>query len=153
MPVMLGSKDLEYLLSHTTNLSDAYQGDGQNVGPIVLQNTTAQDYSSSKPSDTNARATCWEILTLRLGRFARQHIEKHGAGTLTDEMLQKEARITLYGEPDDPWHQTAADNPEWLNLFKNAHGIDHNIQTPGNVHPQSAGPRDNVNCCRRSLST
>ncbi|KAF3040535.1 hypothetical protein E8E12_008638 [Didymella heteroderae] len=135
MPVMLGSQDLEYLLPNTTNLSDAYQDCGQVVGPIVLQNTTAQDYSSSESPDSHPRATCWEILTLRLGRFARQHIEKHGAGTVTDEMLQKEARIILYGEPDDPWHQTAADNPEWLNLFKKAHGIDHSIQIPG-VHSQ-----------------
>lgn len=131
MPVMLGSQDLEYLLPNTTNLSDAYQGGGQKAGPIVLQNTTAQDYSSSESPDGHSRATCWEILTLRLGRFARQHLEKHGAGTVTDEMLQKEARIILYGEPDDPWHQTAADNPEWLNLFKKAHGIDDSIQVPG----------------------
>jgi hypothetical protein len=131
MPVMLGSQDLEYLLPNTTNLSDSYQGGGQDVGPIILHNTTAQDYSSSESPDSHPHATCWEILTLRLGRFAREHIEKHGAGTVTDEMLQKEARIILYGEPDDPWHQTAADNPEWLNLFKKAHGIDHSIQVPG----------------------
>jgi len=131
IPVMLGSQDLEYLLPNTTNLSDAYAEGGQSVGPIVLQNTTAQDYSSSESPNNNSRATCWEILTLRLGRFARQHVEEHGAGTVTDDMLQKEARIILYGEPDDPWHQTAADNPEWLNLFKKAHGIDHSIQVPG----------------------
>ncbi|KAJ4989748.1 homeobox and c2h2 transcription [Stagonosporopsis vannaccii] len=131
LPVRLGSKDLEYLLPNTTNLSDAYQDGGQTVGPIALQNTTAQDYSSSESPENNTRATCWEILTLRLGRFARHHVEEHGTGTVTDEMLQKEARIILYGEPDDPWHQTAADNPEWLNLFKKAHGIDHSIQVSG----------------------
>jgi hypothetical protein len=38
-------------------------------------------------------------------------------------MLQVESRRILYGD-DDPWNQTAADNPEWLNLFKKAHGID-----------------------------
>jgi hypothetical protein len=25
---------------------------------------------------------------------------------------------------DDSWHQTAADNPEWLRLFRQAHGIE-----------------------------
>jgi hypothetical protein len=55
-------------------------------------------------------------------------------------MLQKEARIILYGEPDDPWHQTAADNPEWLNLFKKAHGIDHTIQVPGEYHLDAVEP-------------
>jgi hypothetical protein len=129
MPVSLGSKDLEYLLP-STDLSDAYQDGGQNVGPIVLQNTTAEDYSAES-ANTHSRATCWEILTLRLGRFAREHFEKNGAYTITDEMLQKEARVILYGEPDDPWHQTAADNPEWLNLFKKAHGIGSNTEAPG----------------------
>jgi hypothetical protein len=140
MPVMLGSQDLEYLIPNTTNLSDAYRGDGKKVGPIVLQNTTANDYSSSESPNSHPQATCWEILTLRLGQFARQYIEKHGTGTVTDEMLQKEARIILYGEPDDPWHQTAADNPEWLNLFKKAHGIDHTIQVPGEYHLDAVEP-------------
>jgi len=129
IPVSFVNKDLEYLLP-STDLSDAYQDGGQNVGSIVLQNTTAEDYSAQS-ANTHSRATCWEILTLRLGRFAREHFEKNGAYTITDEMLQKEARVILYGEPDDPWHQTAADNPEWLNLFKKAHGIDSNTQGPG----------------------
>ncbi|KAF1363381.1 hypothetical protein EJ07DRAFT_55524, partial [Lizonia empirigonia] len=130
MSVTLGNQDLEYLLP-TTNLSDVYQGNGQNVGPIVIQNTIVKDNSSSESPQNQPNATCWEILTLHLGRFARQHIEKHGAGTVTDEMLQAEARSILYGEPDDPWNQTAADNPEWLSLFKKAHGLDDTIQMPG----------------------
>jgi hypothetical protein len=68
-------------------------------------------------------ATCWEILTLRLGCFAREHMEKHGPQSVTDAMLQSEARRILY-DADDPWEQTAADNPEWLNLFRKAHGLD-----------------------------
>ncbi|RAR16584.1 homeobox and c2h2 domain-containing transcription factor protein [Stemphylium lycopersici] len=121
----LESKDLEYLLPNnvSNDLSIAYQDgkDPSTIGPIVL--TTPNDYSTSESPDHNANATCWEILTLRLGRFAREHIEKHGAGSLTDEMLQVESRRILYGD-DDPWNQTSADNPEWLNLFKKAHGID-----------------------------
>ena len=131
MNLTIGSEDLQYLLPNATNLLDAYQGDGKSVGPIVSQNATAKDYSSSKSADAHPSATCWEILTLRLGQFARQYIQKHGTGTVTDEMLQKEARVILYGEPDDPWHQTAADNPEWLSLFKKAHSIDSTIQVPG----------------------
>jgi hypothetical protein len=40
----------------------------------------------------------------------------------TDETIQQEARRILY-ESDDTWNQTAADNPEWLDLFKKAHGL------------------------------
>lgn len=66
------------------------------------------------------KATCWEILTVRLGKYAND-MARHGL-TITDEMLQAEARRILYGS-DDAWNQTAADNPEWLDLFKKAHGL------------------------------
>lgn len=42
---------------------------------------------------------------------------------LTDDDLQRQARMILY-DSDDAWNQTAADNPEWLDLFKKAHGLD-----------------------------
>ena len=73
------------------------------------------------PSPRNTqKMTCWEILTVRLGRFA---LEKMGEGvTPSDEMLQAHARRLLY-DNDDPWNQTAADNPDWLKLFKKAHGL------------------------------
>jgi hypothetical protein len=32
-------------------------------------------------------------------------------------MLQAESRSIVYGDRD-PWNQTAADNPEWLRMFK-----------------------------------
>ena len=92
---------------------------GSSLSPLSGQKNT----SVSTSPQHHPNATCWEILTLRLGRFARQHIEQHGANTVTDKMLQKQAREIFY-ESDDPWNQTAADNPEWLNLFKKAHGID-----------------------------
>lgn len=67
------------------------------------------------------KATCWEILTVRLGRYANSMNAQDII--LTDEMLQAEARKILY-DSDDSWNQTAADNPEWLDLFKKAHGLD-----------------------------
>lgn len=69
-----------------------------------------------------APATCWEILTVRLGRFAKEQSDK--GVLLTDELLQNQARLILYDDPD-PWNQTPADNPEWLDLFKRAHGLDY----------------------------
>ncbi|EMD93289.1 hypothetical protein COCC4DRAFT_49159 [Bipolaris maydis ATCC 48331] len=126
----LEMRDLEYLLPNNYDLSIAYQDgkDASSVGPIIL--TTPEDFPASGQSDHNPNATCWEILTLRLGRFARRHIKEHGAGSVTDEMLQVESRRILYGD-DDPWNQTSADNPEWLNLFKKAHGIDSKAPVKG----------------------
>ena len=138
-----GNKDIEDLIpnsnetSPTKDLFVAYDGrDQSTVGPIVL--TTAQHYATSDHPNPHPDANCWEVLTLRLGRFARQYVEKHGAGSITDEMLQAESRNILYGEPDDPWNQTAADNPEWLNLFKKAHGIDTKVPVTGTFNDLSA---------------
>jgi hypothetical protein len=126
--LQLERSDLEYLLpgdlenSPTNDLFVAYQTDQDvnRIGPILL--TTPKTYQANEANQMNPNATCWEILTLRLGRYAREYIGKHGAESLTDEMLQREARIILYSEADG-WEQTVADNLEWLNLFKKAHGI------------------------------
>lgn len=137
----LESRDLEYLIpsrlssgqSPTNDLFVAYQDDRDmdRIGPIVL--TTPSYYSATETTQVNPNATCWEILTLRLGRFAREYIEKHGnASAITDEMLQREARMILYSDADG-WEQTAADNPEWLNLFKKAHGIDTSLPAPSRL--------------------
>jgi hypothetical protein len=66
------------------------------------------------------KATPFEFLTVRLGQFV---VNARRAGTtLTDETLQQEARRIVYGD-DDPWNQTAADNLEWLHMFKSGHGL------------------------------
>ncbi|KAF1813767.1 hypothetical protein P152DRAFT_457136 [Eremomyces bilateralis CBS 781.70] len=67
-------------------------------------------------------ATCWEILTIRLGKFVREMQIADPGVQFTDKLLQKQARFILYEEEDD-WNQTPADNEEWLELFKKAHGL------------------------------
>ena len=65
-------------------------------------------------------STCWEVLTIRLGKYVKDEVDK--GHIPSDDELQRQARIILYGE-DDSWNQTAADNLEWLALFRKAHGI------------------------------
>ncbi|KAI7705632.1 hypothetical protein KC353_g12762, partial [Hortaea werneckii] len=84
--------------------------------------------ASEEGNDLESKATCWEILTVRLGKYANEM--SHKGVVLTDEMLQRQARKLLY-EDDDAWNQTAADNPEWLDLFKKAHGLDYIPSTIG----------------------
>jgi hypothetical protein len=79
------------------------------------------DMNGPNEQDSGTKATCWEILTVRLGRYAND-MAKQGI-VITDDMLQSHARKVLYGT-DDSWNQTAADNAEWLDLFKKAHGLD-----------------------------
>ncbi|KAF4554439.1 Homeobox KN domain-containing protein [Elsinoe fawcettii] len=87
-------------------------------------------------SRDQSRATCWEILTIELGAYVKSRAD---AGEIvTDDMIQSQARRILY-ESDDTWNQTAADNPEWLDLFKKAHGLDiipTTVEGVGNVVPE-----------------
>lgn len=90
------------------------------IGPDQLGNHS-QSNGNNDEVGLSSKATCWEILTVRMGKYANK-MAKEGV-VLTDEMLQAQARRILY-DSDDTWNQTAADNPEWLDLFKKAHGLD-----------------------------
>ncbi|TKA36493.1 hypothetical protein B0A54_13494 [Friedmanniomyces endolithicus] len=81
---------------------------------------TGEQVSDLPMCDTEHGSTCWEILTVRLGKYANEMAQ---AGVvLTDEMLQCQVRVISF-DSDDSWNQTPADNPEWLDLFKKAQGL------------------------------
>lgn len=91
-----------------------------NSGVDTFFATNAPQEFEVNPQNVPRISTCWEILTLRLGQWVEDR--KKQALLITDEMLQQQARWILY-ESDDTWNQTAADNTEWLELFKKAHGL------------------------------
>ncbi|OAL54692.1 hypothetical protein IQ07DRAFT_558945 [Pyrenochaeta sp. DS3sAY3a] len=65
--------------------------------------------------------TYWESSAYYLSQFAQKNI---AAGIpVTDEILQREARRVECGDADDTWNVTLADDPYWLHLFKQVHGI------------------------------
>lgn len=103
---------------------------------IGSESTGIDPFSASRrgkaPTPTGGETSCqeqeaaiiqptpFEQLTEHLIRYVRA---KQADGIpITDESIQQEARCLLYGD-DDPWNQTAADNPEWLNFFKDGMGI------------------------------
>lgn len=93
------------------NWAFAYQA-GDTEGHTVRDTNRASALRNpSKPS-------CWEIMTVRLANF----VEKTAASgvKVTDEMMQKEARIRLYGE-NDPFDHTPPDDEVWLDMFKKAY--------------------------------
>jgi hypothetical protein len=96
------------------------------TAPGMLSNqftmgTECQEYIGSRSSTHVPKiSTCWEILTVRLGLFVKERMMQ--GIPITDEMLQAQARWIIY-ESDDTWNQTSADNQEWLELFKKAHGL------------------------------
>lgn len=64
--------------------------------------------------------TCYDVLEMQLGLLVQQC---QGSGRpVTDKLLQDQARLLIYGSIDG-WDQTAADHPEWLRRFKQAHGL------------------------------
>ncbi|KAL2808664.1 hypothetical protein BJX63DRAFT_435882 [Aspergillus granulosus] len=83
------------------------------------------------------KPTPFEELTGHLTKYVdRAHAE---GAIITDEMLQAESRFIVYGD-EDPWNQTAADNPEWLRMFKE--GIDSPI--PVSAECPDMGTMDQV---------
>lgn len=122
--------------AQVTNAMPPYLIGGESKSPIPFSATNRSSWRQAETfveggsplledlqgrEEQEMQSTCWEVLAIRLGQFANQ-TTKDGI-TLTDEMLQQHARSVLYGS-DDSWNQTAADNPEWLDLFKKAHGLD-----------------------------
>jgi hypothetical protein len=65
--------------------------------------------------------TPFEALVSTLSTFV--NAQKAQGVIPTDEQLQRQARLIVFGD-DDAWDQTAADNLQWLELFKIGHGID-----------------------------
>ena len=74
---------------------------------------------TTQPS-ISRRTVHLEVLERQLGEFAREQL---ASGIIpSDDALKHEARNLLRTEYDS-WDHTAADDPEWLALFKKAHGI------------------------------
>ncbi|KAF7546555.1 hypothetical protein G7Z17_g8358 [Cylindrodendrum hubeiense] len=79
-----------------------------------------EEPSASLPAlmDNDPTSTFVNVLTLGLGRYARQQMK---LGIIpTDEMFQSESRRLLY-RTEDAFDQTIADNSEWLSSFRTQH--------------------------------
>lgn len=81
--------------------------------PILTTESHLQEEENSQP-------TPFEVLTEHLIRFV--HGKQAAGDLITDESIQQEARFFVYGD-DDSWNQTAADNMDWLQLFKDGMGL------------------------------
>jgi hypothetical protein len=63
----------------------------------------------------------WEFLVTGLHKLIRQKVSQ--SRPVSDQELQAEARLLTYGSTTTDI-KTAADNPEWLDLFKKAYSLD-----------------------------
>ncbi|KAK2768292.1 hypothetical protein FQN54_000145 [Arachnomyces sp. PD_36] len=108
-----------YLIGHDRKTLDPWSASTKaSLNPPV---TLACDAPSNYPKVINpSDASCFQRVQRLLSSFIARNVE---AGIVpTDEMLQSEARIIVYGN-DDPWNQTCCDNPVWLGILKRDNGL------------------------------
>jgi hypothetical protein len=65
-------------------------------------------------------SNCWRRLEQGLSAYILQ--QKQLGIIPTDKQLQDKGRMIIYND-EDPWNQTAADNPQWLDCLRQQHGI------------------------------
>ncbi|PYH92844.1 hypothetical protein BO71DRAFT_451170 [Aspergillus ellipticus CBS 707.79] len=87
---------------------------------VGIDNQTTED-GNCPQQQADVQPTPFEQLTQHLICFLRER--QAMAELVTDDAIQREARSFVYGD-EDPWNQTAADNPDWLQLFKDGMGLD-----------------------------
>lgn len=105
-----------YLIGHERNTLD----------PFKLSEYNNRAPSLTIPEDAN----CFDRLKAELGAFIQENIST--GVRPTDKMIQDQGRQVVYGS-DDPWNQTCADNPFWLNILKRDNGLE---PAPGFEHVQ-----------------
>lgn len=89
---------------------------------LATSSSAADTVHTSALLDSRARSAeaFADILASHLARFALEY--KQVGVSLSDEMLQREARQVLYSS-DDPWNQTIADSPLWMKEFRDRNGL------------------------------
>ncbi len=96
---------------------------------IVMEKKTLDPFSASNASHVirtsdqtgyNATMYCIHHLDEQLRNFVTTQVSQ--GHVPTDMEIQNHARIIVY-EYDDPWNQTRADLPMWLDQFKQENGL------------------------------
>ncbi|WQF83479.1 Putative Homeobox domain, HTH CenpB-type DNA-binding domain, Homeobox-like domain superfamily [Colletotrichum destructivum] len=128
----LSQGGIQQAISETSPSNVSSANASKSLACPFLTDETADDYGArdqAPPSLTQTGpfflndANCFRRLMRELARWT----SKYPPESITDEMLQRQARVILYND-DDPWNQTAADNAEWLLRFKRDCGL---IRDPG----------------------
>ncbi|KXH52326.1 hypothetical protein CNYM01_02142 [Colletotrichum nymphaeae SA-01] len=130
-PYLIGSESLSIVPFSVTNQStrdhfaqissrtlESQQENGKKT--VAIDTATSLQSESILSSRAATSKAFTEILEQHLRHFAKEHLSQ--GFDITDEMLRQESRRVIY-DCDDEWNQTVADNPEWLEKFRQRHGI------------------------------
>lgn len=104
---------------------------------VATQRPSSVAESSAGVSGQNvsiwADSNCWARLDKSLREFIGSSLAQ---GIVpTDAQLQAQARLIVFGD-EDPWNQTAADNPVWLGLLKKECGIGEEASEASTAAPE-----------------
>ncbi|KAK2739686.1 hypothetical protein FQN57_006520 [Myotisia sp. PD_48] len=110
-----------YLIAQDRNTLDPFLARPKstgydNVPELGVGGSTESWASIPVPMD----ASCFRRLETELTTYIARLVSQDTVPT--DKMLQSKARLVIYGN-DDPWNQTCADNPTWLNILKRDAGL------------------------------
>ncbi|KAL1953608.1 hypothetical protein VTO42DRAFT_2555 [Malbranchea cinnamomea] len=108
-----------YLIGQERKTMNPYVASQQKSDAQVpgVDGPVAPSRSLPVPDDAN----CFRRLEVELSAYVARMMAR---GEIpTDEMIQAEARQIIYGDADDTWNQTCADNPTWLAIFKRNLGL------------------------------
>lgn len=117
--------------------------ESHDLEPFSASRASLKAASSTGAANNQAPRTRFETLTARLGDYVRT--AKESGVVVTDERLQREARLILFGD-DDLWNQTPADNVEWLELFKKGYGLFPAPYAPAEIGPTNATSFESQAC-------
>ncbi|KAI3537872.1 hypothetical protein CTAM01_16717 [Colletotrichum tamarilloi] len=130
-PYLIGSESLSVVPFSVTNQStrdhfaqissrtlESQQENGKKTAAIDTATSLLSESILRSRAATSKAFT--EILEQHLRHFVKEHLSQ--GFDITDEMLRQESRRVIY-DCDDEWNQTVADNPEWLEKFRQRHAI------------------------------
>ncbi|KAJ5491382.1 hypothetical protein N7539_002949 [Penicillium diatomitis] len=138
------------ILERVENAVPPYLIDFEWRSPDPWGGAQVQADDASAQQSSGATPNCYMHISRVLTTYVRDQLAQ---GIIpTDDKLQAEARRVVYGDDDDGWNQTCADNPVWLAQLKRDTGLDplipnhvglmpsHGMEPPFMAHMHSPPP-------------
>ncbi|RFU25939.1 hypothetical protein B7463_g10400, partial [Scytalidium lignicola] len=89
---------------------------------LICEHKRSMDDKSIDFTVHNHRRLERELIDFVMSQKALGHIP-------SDSDIQRQARMIIYGN-DDPWNQTMADNPDYIEIFKRQYGLAPQLSKP-----------------------
>lgn len=112
-----------YLIAQERKTMDPFVATEASTSAKRLSTGGSSSAEPATPSTASLlqHSNCWNKLSKNLREYVSNSLDQ---GVVpSDAQIQAHARFVVFGD-DDPWNQTAADNPYWLGILKRDCGLD-----------------------------